>query len=269
MKDITEKVRTERTARAGARLEIAAGVLRATGGARRTDKGDALEASRIAGILAVKKTWEALPFCHQIPITHCDVSFDVGDEVIEVEVTATTVARTGVEMEALYGATVAAMNLYDMLKPHASADTGQIALREVKLLEKRGGKSDFPVPSGLAATLFGAKGVEAGLEVAERALSKRGLPVARAESLDEALRSVGLVVLVGAVDPGPFDQELPGVWEALRGHLQERRPDGMLFAGRAGWRGDALVVTLPADETTLKACLVAGLTGLIASWRAR
>ena len=100
--------------------------------------GDALAAARIAGIQAAKRTSELIPLCHPLAITGCDVAFEPADDdrrfVIEASVRCT--GRTGVEMEALTAATVAALTLYDMLK----AIDREMAIEEVVLLEKRGGR---------------------------------------------------------------------------------------------------------------------------------
>ncbi len=100
-------------------------------------KGDPLEIARIAGISAAKKTSELIPLCHQLPLTHVALQFEVGKNGIEITATAATVAQTGVEMEAMTAACVAALTVYDMTK----ALDKEIEIREVHLLEKSGGKS--------------------------------------------------------------------------------------------------------------------------------
>ena len=100
-------------------------------------KGDPLEVARIAGIQAGKKTAELIPLCHPLPLTHLDVSIEVTDTGARIEATARTKAETGVEMEALTAASVAALTLYDMCKAVEKA----ISIGPVRLLEKSGGKS--------------------------------------------------------------------------------------------------------------------------------
>jgi cyclic pyranopterin phosphate synthase len=100
-------------------------------------KGDPLEVARIAGICAAKKTSDLIPLCHQLPLTHVALHFEVQELGIEVIATASTVARTGVEMEAMVAASIAALTIYDMTK---ALDKG-IEIREVHLIEKTGGKS--------------------------------------------------------------------------------------------------------------------------------
>ena len=95
-------------------------------------KGDALAAARLAGIMAAKRTSELIPLCHPLPLTHVAVELEVGEGSVEIVASAETQAQTGVEMEALVAATVAALTVYDMAK---SIDSG-MEIGEVRLLEK-------------------------------------------------------------------------------------------------------------------------------------
>jgi len=95
-------------------------------------KGDALAAARLAGIMAAKRTSELIPLCHPLPLTHVAVDLEVGDDSVEIVASAETQAQTGVEMEALVAATVAALTVYDMAK---GVDSG-MEIGEVRLLEK-------------------------------------------------------------------------------------------------------------------------------------
>ena len=99
---------------------------------RELPKGDALATAQLAGIMAAKKTSELIPLCHPLPLSHVDVRVDVGDESVEIVATVETVAQTGVEMEALTAASVAALTVYDMAK----AVDDDLALEDVRLLEK-------------------------------------------------------------------------------------------------------------------------------------
>jgi cyclic pyranopterin monophosphate synthase len=100
-------------------------------------KGNPLEIARIAGIAASKRTWELIPLCHPLLLSHADVDVIVEDEGVRIISSATTTAQTGVEMEALTAASVAALTVYDMMK----ALDKSIEIRDVYLLEKTGGKS--------------------------------------------------------------------------------------------------------------------------------
>jgi cyclic pyranopterin phosphate synthase len=137
MVDVGEKDTSHREARAQATLRMNPET-RSVLLSGRVPKGDALAAARIAGIQAAKRTSELIPLCHPLSITGCDVAFEPADDdrrfMIEASVRCT--GRTGVEMEALTAATVAALTLYDMLK----AIDREMAIEEVVLLEKRGGR---------------------------------------------------------------------------------------------------------------------------------
>lgn len=141
MVDVSGKPATARAATAECRVrfpkEVAA-QLHASG--LRSAKGGIVDTAIIAGTMAVKRTHELIPFCHPLPIDGCRIVivWD-GDSALRIECTVRTTHRTGVEMEALTGATVAALTVYDMCK----ALSHRIAIGPAKLLGKRGGKSDF------------------------------------------------------------------------------------------------------------------------------
>jgi cyclic pyranopterin phosphate synthase len=99
---------------------------------RELPKGDAVAAAQIAGIMAAKRTSELIPLCHPLPLTHVDVSVEVGDSAVEITASAETTAQTGVEMEALVAASVAALTVYDMAK----AIDDSMVISAVQLLEK-------------------------------------------------------------------------------------------------------------------------------------
>lgn len=134
MVDVSAKRATRRTAEASAWVEMSPRVLRALA---RNPKGDPLEVARIAGIQAAKRTAELVPLCHPVPLAHVDVEATAGADGIRIRTRASTTAVTGVEMEALVAASVAALTVYDMCK---ALDKG-IVIREVMLLRKTGGKS--------------------------------------------------------------------------------------------------------------------------------
>ena len=132
MVDVGGKPAVRRTARAAAIVRM-----RAETAARLRDlpKGDALATAQLAGIMAAKKTAELIPLCHPLPLTHVDVSLTVGDAQVEIEASAETTAQTGVEMEALTAAAVAALTIYDMAK----AIDPEMTVDGVRLLEKTKG----------------------------------------------------------------------------------------------------------------------------------
>ena len=134
MVDVSAKGATKRTAEASAFVKMSQEVVRAL---PKNAKGDPLEVARIAGIQAAKRTSELIPMCHPLPLSHVDVQVSVCENGVAIRASAATTAVTGVEMEALVAASVAALTVYDMCK---ALDKG-IEIREVVLERKTGGKS--------------------------------------------------------------------------------------------------------------------------------
>lgn len=290
MKDVSAKPETLRSARAQAIIHVPPFCVPLLRDAN-TEKGDALAAARVAGIMAVKRTWELIPLCHPLAIQTADVAFDLGDDQVRIEVEVQLIANTGVEMEALTGASVAALTLYDMLKPHAGTD---LSIGDVHLLEKRGGKSHYkrhvqtPVS---AAVLVLSDSVAAGREqdtaghLAEQRLRDAGLEIAgfevlpdEAEQLQARLRhwvaaGADLIVTAGGTGVGPRDRtvdtvapmlerELPGIMETARAYGQKRMPYAMLSRGVAGLIGHTLVITLPGSRSGVRDSLNALIPGI-------
>lgn len=137
MVDVSAKPETRRTARAHAFVKIDPAVLRKL---PENPKGDPLEIARIAGIAGAKRTSELIPLCHPLMLSHADVEVSLEKEGVRIVSSAATTGPTGVEMEALTAASVAALTVYDMTK----ALDKSIAIQDLYLLEKTGGKSgDF------------------------------------------------------------------------------------------------------------------------------
>src|SRR5690242_19466616 len=137
MVDVSPKAATPRTARAQAFVRIRPEVLKQLS---QNPKGNPLEIARIAGISAAKRTWELIPLCHPLMLSHADVQVTEEEEGIRILSSASTTGQTGVEMEALTAASVAALTVYDMLK----ALDKSIEIHDLYLIEKTGGKSgDF------------------------------------------------------------------------------------------------------------------------------
>jgi len=134
MVDVSNKTATRRTARARAFVRLSKAVLKALPD---NPKGNPLEVARFAGINAAKRTSELIPMCHPLLLTHVDVQATVTRGGVEIEATVATTGPTGVEMEALTAATVAALTVYDMTK----ALDKSITIEAIQLLEKTGGKS--------------------------------------------------------------------------------------------------------------------------------
>ena len=129
MVDVGEKPFSRRRAVATATVRMAPETARRL---RELPKGDALVTAQLAGVVAAKRTSELIPLCHQLPLSHVDVSLDVREDSVEITTTAETVAQTGVEMEALVAASIAALTVYDMAK----AIDKDMRVTDVRLVEK-------------------------------------------------------------------------------------------------------------------------------------
>ena len=129
MVDVGGKSLSRRRAVASARVRMSPATARRL---RELPKGDALVTAQLAGIMAAKRTAELIPLCHPLPLSHIEVSLDVQEDFVEIAATAETTAQTGVEMEALTGAAIAALTIYDMAK---AIDKGMV-VEDVKLVEK-------------------------------------------------------------------------------------------------------------------------------------
>lgn len=285
MKDVTRKPETLRSARAMSTIHVPAFCIPLVR-ERRTEKGDAIEAARFAATMAVKRTWELIPLCHPLPIQDVKVHFELGTDRIDSEVMVRAIANTGVEMEALSGASVAALTFYDMLKPHAGT---RLSIDNVHLIEKLGGKSHYlrhiDAPAGGAVLAASASALPTAEAVCER-LTSAGIRCAAPEAIaddepafEQSVRrhahaGIALLALVGGVDLTDtgdtagrlrplLERPLPGLTETARHHLQSRSPYGMLMRGCGGLIGDTIVVTLPADAATADEYLDALIPGLV------
>ena len=141
MVDVSEKQVSHRTATARSIVSLPAEVLeQLTNGDIQTKKGSVFQTAIIAGIMAAKKTGELIPLCHPLGLDNCQVNIHMNErQEVVIDCTATITAKTGVEMEALVGASIAALTVYDMCK----ALSHDIVIKETKLMEKTGGKRDF------------------------------------------------------------------------------------------------------------------------------
>ena len=141
MVDVSEKQISHRTATSRSIVFLPTEVLeQLTNGDIQTKKGSVFQTAIIAGIMAAKKTGDLIPLCHPLGLDNCKINIHLNDkQEVVIECTATITAKTGVEMEALVGASIAALTVYDMCK----ALSHDIVIKETKLVEKTGGKRDF------------------------------------------------------------------------------------------------------------------------------
>jgi len=241
---------------------------------KKVPKGDVFEFSRAAGLLAVKKTSDLIPDCHPLPVEFTSITYAIDGLTIVISVEVHTIYKTGVEVEAMHGASVTALTIYDMLKP---IDKG-IEISTIKLISKVGGKSDTKkIPFNLQCAVVvcsdtiskGDKTDTAGKAIIEK-LQSYGLETsvydiipddaaaikAKAISLSEAGKD--LLLFTGGTGVSPrdstpdviqplLDKEIPGIMEAARHYGQQRMPHAMLSRGVAGFIKNTLVITLPGS----------------------
>lgn len=291
MIDVTDRASTLRRATAEATVRMA----RATAAAireGRVPKGDVAEMTRATALLGLKRTPELLPYCHRIPIEHATVRLEVGDDSVRVEVEVAAIARTGVEVEAMTGAAVAALNVYDMLKP---IDPGAV-IGDLRVVAKSGGRSQFveafatPPRAGVLvvsdSVAAGAKPDRAGAAV-RTALAAHGLAVVAFEIVPDEPEEIAATVrrwvdderialacAVGGTGLGPRDRtpeaiqpllerEIPGIAEHLRSFGMERTPYAALSRAVAGQRGGAVLLALPGSTSGAREAMDALLPWLL------
>lgn len=270
MRDVSAKISSLRTAVATATLRALPETI-AMVREGRAPKGDPLPVARTAAILAAKNTPNLIPYCHHVALDLVDVTFALETDTVVARARVVAIDRTGVEMEALAAAAVAALNLYDMLKPVDET----MRIEAIELLEKTGGKSQYDRSPFRAAIVVAsdraASGVRedvSGSVLAELLESEGGAVVSRAlvpddeatirRATEEASEAAQIVFVSGGSGPGPrdrtpeavlplIDRRLPGIEEHLRAYGQRRYPTAMLSRAVAGLVGNAIVVVLPGS----------------------
>jgi cyclic pyranopterin phosphate synthase len=275
MVNITNKVKTHRTAIASAVVRVSKqetidAILNKT-----VPKGDVLEASRIAGLFGVKRTSDMIPDCHPLPVEYTAITHAINGLDIEILVEVQTIYKTGVEVEAMHGASVVALTMYDMLKP---IDKG-IEILNIRLVSKKGGKSQYKetLKRVVKAAIIvcsdsisaGKKEDRAGQAIREK-LQPYQVDVAdfciipdEVPAIQDKVQALyddhfDLIILTGGTGLSPRDvtpeairpmleREIPGIAEAMRTYGQEHMPYSMLSRSLGGLKGDTLILALPGS----------------------
>ncbi|MBE0393515.1 Cyclic pyranopterin monophosphate synthase accessory protein 2 [Flavobacterium sp. PL0002] len=275
MVDITHKIITLRTATAQAIVKVGSAETMKAILDKTVPKGDVLEVARTAGLFAVKNTSNSIPDCHPMPIEYTGIDYEFLEDSVLIKVTVKAIYRTGVEVEAMHGASIVALTMYDMLKPIDK----QVEISSIKLLHKKGGKSDYgnkEVQDLSVAVMVcsdsvssGKKEDRAGKVISDK-IKNLGLSVSNYIVIpDEVLdiqdtinklcaKNMDLVILTGGTglsdrDVTPeaviplLDRRIPGIEEAIRAYGQDRTPYAMLSRSVVGFKGDTLIMALPGS----------------------
>ncbi len=279
MVDITHKNNTLRQAIAEATVKVSDPATIEAIKNKTVPKGDVFEMAKAAGLLAVKRTSDMLPDCHPLPVEYTRIRYEMEDLTIRIEMEVKTIYKTGVEVEAMHGASVVALTMYDMLKP---LDKG-VEIHHIRLVSTKGGKTDYKdrFRRDLKAAVIvcsdtisaGQKEDKAGKVIVEKLegyqvdVEHYGVipdEVTDIQSMvNQWYTQVDLILFTGGTglsvrDHTPeairplIDREVPGIMEAARNYGQNRMPYSMLSRGLAGVKERCLILTLPGSTNGAK-----------------
>ncbi|WDF45545.1 bifunctional molybdenum cofactor biosynthesis protein MoaC/MoaB [Chryseobacterium sp. KACC 21268] len=243
-------------------------------------KGNVLEFARASALLAIKKTSDVIPDCHPLPVEFASINYEMNDLNINITVEVHTIYKTGVEVEAMHGASVAALVIYDMLKPIDK----NVEISNIKLLEKQGGKSNQEnietenlkaavvvcsdsVSQGIKEDISGKFLVESlnnqGINHIDYSIVPDDLLAIRLQIELYKIKGCDLLLFTGGTGLSERDvtpeavqpfitKEIPGVMETARNYGQDRVKTSMLSRGIAGFSDDMLILTLPGSAGAVK-----------------
>ncbi len=297
MVNITQKNTTLRKAVAKAILNVSKQETINAIQTKGVPKGDVFEFSRAAGLLAIKKTSDVIPDCHPLPVEYAAITHEIDRLNIIITVEVHTIYKTGVEVEAMHGAAITALTMYDMLKPIDKA----VEIGCIKLLHKDGGKSDRfkDMDAELSCavivcsdTISKGEGTDTAGKTAIERLKQYGFEsvdyeiipdeVAAISNKAEALSAatIDLLLFIGGTGLSPRDvtpeaitplieTPIPGVMEAVRHYGQERMPYAMLSRGVAGFIKNSLVITFPGSVSAVNEAMDALFPQILHVFRVR